>query len=724
MSNLGFLDEFEGLAEQEIANREWEESDKVMRDLRRQQLKTDRPFTAGSLDFLRGSSEGLTFGFLDEVLGLFDQKAKEEARETQRRAEERSPVASTAGEIVGSIVSGLAVPMARGVSLLDDVALRGGQAMVEGGLYSLGRSEAPLGSEQMGKDVAQGAALGGVVGAGLPLAGAAVTKVLPKIAGKAAELGSQIPLIGKFSGDPEAAKTYGEMIASPSKYEKAKNIKKTIDVHLKEKIGKEAPERIAEKKDEAGKLYEILDPLQVPAPLLITKQPENKLLRKYVDEAQKLETPTIEQLLNFKRDIQALRKIQSDGSVKNSMTQSDKKIANDVVKQIDEHLKTIEKPVYDAEGTIPIGEVMTGADKSFSKAKDAERAYKTLFATNGKPRPIWDRIANGTATPQEIIMFGETLAKIPNVAKGGAKEVQEVIQKIKEDAAFANTLNKGGDIANLGQAVRLGAGFFTLGPLGAASTAFVGNPKATLELLNFTRKALDLPSVLINKGGDIAAKVNRGTQLTKLKGVKKQIGELRDLKAEKKAVAKQMRKTEDAVERRALVDKDTELERKIVAKTEELKGQGVEGSTTKAMSAKAREDMVNVIEEGEAKIAKVEEGITKGIQGAKEKVPTVAKSTARALASQPKSIEDYEEWTPSVDDFEEWIPPVEEPTVEASIPAPTAQPATQTTPVAKPSSKPIESDYVPFKPTEYVTEDWKEKARKRIEEANAKFGVK
>ena len=156
--------------------------------------------------FARGAAQGATFGFADEIAGAAGavgaslsgdprsfgdafRAERDESRAAFRAAEEANPKISLAGNLIG----GAAVPLpGGGVVGLGRAALRGGQAIragakagakvgaATGAAFGLGSSEADLTRGDFGgaaRDTAQGAVVGGALGAGVGAAERGIARV-------------------------------------------------------------------------------------------------------------------------------------------------------------------------------------------------------------------------------------------------------------------------------------------------------------------------------------------------------------------------------------------------------------------------------------------------------------------------------------------------------------------------------------------------------------------
>lgn len=127
---------------------------------------------------LRGTAQGLSFGFADEVTGALEslasdktyEQARNESRENYKAAQEANPITYGAGQVVGAVAPALATG---GTSVAALAA--------QGAAQGLGSSEADLlKGDVLGaaKDTAIGASTGAVVGG----AGKALSTVAPKVA--------------------------------------------------------------------------------------------------------------------------------------------------------------------------------------------------------------------------------------------------------------------------------------------------------------------------------------------------------------------------------------------------------------------------------------------------------------------------------------------------------------------------------------------------------------
>jgi hypothetical protein len=146
--------------------------------------RAHRVATTGKLESLaRGVGQGATFGFLDEIMGglkstFGDQtyeQARDEYRENDRIAQQANPVTSMVGNVGGSLASSLipGMGLAKGASFAQELGL--GAKL--GALAGAGNSEADLTKGDVGgltKNALEGAAIGGVIGAGARVADSGV----------------------------------------------------------------------------------------------------------------------------------------------------------------------------------------------------------------------------------------------------------------------------------------------------------------------------------------------------------------------------------------------------------------------------------------------------------------------------------------------------------------------------------------------------------------------
>jgi hypothetical protein len=129
--------------------------------------------------FQSGASDGATFGFDDEIIGLLSDTARDQRRGMKRAAATDTPVTNFAGQITGGIVSPLNKPLAAAVGVKNvatagkSVAQLGREGFrvggAGGGLYGFGNADGDFTERVRG--AAEGAALG-MVGGGLLGAGA------------------------------------------------------------------------------------------------------------------------------------------------------------------------------------------------------------------------------------------------------------------------------------------------------------------------------------------------------------------------------------------------------------------------------------------------------------------------------------------------------------------------------------------------------------------------
>ena len=136
--------------------------------------------------FQSGVTDGATFGFDDEIVGLVSQDAKDQRRGAKLAAATDTPVTNFAGQVTGGIVSPVNRPLmavagvkntATGAKSLAQLGREGFRVGgVGGGLYGFGNAEGDFGERL--DDAAEGAAWGMVGGAVLgPAVGAVSNKV-------------------------------------------------------------------------------------------------------------------------------------------------------------------------------------------------------------------------------------------------------------------------------------------------------------------------------------------------------------------------------------------------------------------------------------------------------------------------------------------------------------------------------------------------------------------
>ena len=131
-----------------------------------------------------GAVQGATFGFADEAEAALRSAVQdksydeiiEEARQRYKMAEEENPISFMAGNVAGGVAlpAGFLGTSAKAGASLANLIKAGA---IGGGLTSLGTTEQDKLSLQSAADVAQGAAIGGTLGAGMHAAGKGISTV-------------------------------------------------------------------------------------------------------------------------------------------------------------------------------------------------------------------------------------------------------------------------------------------------------------------------------------------------------------------------------------------------------------------------------------------------------------------------------------------------------------------------------------------------------------------
>lgn len=166
--------------------------------------KTKKAVPGVAESSLLGAGEGLSFGWLDEIVGLADEDAGKALKERLASAREAHPIATGLGEVGGVLASSLAVPgsaVARGASLGTKVVTGARTGAITGGAFGAGTAEGDI--EERLKGGAKGAAFGGGVGAAAP--------VVLKLAGLAAKTAAK-PLRIASGTEREASRRVAEAI--------------------------------------------------------------------------------------------------------------------------------------------------------------------------------------------------------------------------------------------------------------------------------------------------------------------------------------------------------------------------------------------------------------------------------------------------------------------------------------------------------------------------------
>lgn len=140
---------------------------------------------------LRGSKQGLTFGFGDEItgagesalgsLGLVPDKTYEQARDEARAFDEAAQKENTLSYGTGQVVGGVAGSFLPAGAILNAGKGIAGAAAVGaglGGLAAAGDSKAGVADLNLYKDIGQGALVGGVTGGAIAGVGKGITSAL------------------------------------------------------------------------------------------------------------------------------------------------------------------------------------------------------------------------------------------------------------------------------------------------------------------------------------------------------------------------------------------------------------------------------------------------------------------------------------------------------------------------------------------------------------------
>jgi hypothetical protein len=125
---------------------------------------------------LHGTTQGLTFGHADEIVGAtspYDEtyeQARDRVRAGQDEAQRDAPMTYGLAELAGSLPYAAVMPTAApGASLTQRALMSGSGGMLYGTASGAGHSRAPVRSEQFGEDVRESALFGGLTGVGAEL---------------------------------------------------------------------------------------------------------------------------------------------------------------------------------------------------------------------------------------------------------------------------------------------------------------------------------------------------------------------------------------------------------------------------------------------------------------------------------------------------------------------------------------------------------------------------
>lgn len=197
-------------------------------------------------DIVRGTTQGASFGFADELTGVLEsalsdktyEQARDESRAAYKASQERSPWLYGGAELAGGIASSV-IPGVGGISKIPAIAnlakmgvLGKGAALATegaalGGLYGAGASNAEEASG-VAKDVLQGTATGAiaapVVGGAINLAGKGLTAAGRGIE-KTKDYLDKLPYVKTLKTSREIAKETGTI---PLDLESRRNIKSIV----------------------------------------------------------------------------------------------------------------------------------------------------------------------------------------------------------------------------------------------------------------------------------------------------------------------------------------------------------------------------------------------------------------------------------------------------------------------------------------------------------------
>lgn len=680
-------------------------------------------------DAMKAAGQGVTFGFGDELLGglgglgnIFGEggfsegytQTRDAIRKDLRQAQERSPTATTIGEVVGAVGSGLVTPQLLVGKIAGAVGGLGGKALgmaaqgaVEGAAYSAGKSEEAPTSLGFFEDMGEGALFGGLVGGSIPL----VKPLASKAKSATTSTVSQLSRLKIFAGlEPFQANMYKEYLDDISKY--------ATDVEgLKEAVKSisETSKDLKVIRDNANIFYEAAKNEVVPNPASTFMDIFNNIAKEQgIDKSVINETKSIQNLFGKILDLEGgvtgdvihkLRK-EADELIKWDRKNSLSVEAEQAVKAARNVLKEISSPSTKA------------GDMIYKAGIPIKQVKNQLIDKNGKPTGFLNRLEQGKLNEGEVNYIKDKFRTIglalqntvEDLKATGVKtehlenlaETAEILMRrdMADQALFDKAykfieFQKTGSLRDLSKMVKIGAASTFATPLAAPLVAAVDAPSSTLKgLLQVNR----VKKAVVPTAASGVAKIAESIPTTKMSKLKNIINEAEELR----------QKGFDGAPQQVLKEGEERIQ-SMWGKVDDVNK--IE-KTARRMSALGKKS--------------IEQDIRKLGSETKQVVKEIPEAITKVASTQPEELEEWvpelEEWVPPVEETEEVIPPVETPTQ-----VPTAQPTQRVTHAPKPASKPIESDYVPFKPTEYEEYkpvDYRERARKRIEEANAKFGVK
>lgn len=466
--------------------------------------------TAG--DVAEGASQGLSFGYIDEVLaalgskiyGISYDEALKAARDITKEAEERSPIATTLGEIGGAVGSGIGATaglakagvqvLPKATTALGKLGQLAGRSAVETGLYASGKSEEGLGSKEFMQDVAQGAVLGATAPVAVAGAGKLVTRGIPLaarsklLAGLSKEqaglYGDYLEDITKWTAD---RKTMGMAIHNiktlKAGLDSIKGISKEVyGIGATEKAGSVVvpfAKRVIEKMEEDSLPYENLyDAFKVLR--------GNKKLSGFVDK--------VEDLLNnpeaLGRDVLNLRK-EADMLVgwdrKASLLPEEER----VLKAVRQGLKEVSTPHIKA------------ADSMFKIGVPYKSLRNKFLDKNGKPTGFYNRLEEGKLKKEELDWVKSNFLTLGSNLKNALSDMpeSEIKKELTDLATRMSAIDKTGrdalekaykfmefqrtgSLRDISKLVKVG-GATTLGsPLAGILVAMADTPASVLRFLS------------------------------------------------------------------------------------------------------------------------------------------------------------------------------------------------------------------------------------------------
>lgn len=211
-----------------------------------------KPEVSKTESFLRGATQGASFGLADEITGAIKNpigaarqvasifgndkykndmdrqsyvQERDESRANYKEAELANPSSYLAGEVGGSVATGLATggigALKTGASLGKTVANLATRGAVEGGLTSVGTSKSESASD-IAKGVLIGATTGASIGAAIPVVGKGLNaskKLIKSGYDTAADMaGKGSKLFGASEAD---AKLYANLLKNPDEFDNA-----------------------------------------------------------------------------------------------------------------------------------------------------------------------------------------------------------------------------------------------------------------------------------------------------------------------------------------------------------------------------------------------------------------------------------------------------------------------------------------------------------------------